>query len=80
MTTSSVTTKGQVTIPKKIRDQLHLKSGDKVDFILEKDGSARMLPVSQSIDSIVGIVKADRKLSAEEMNAAISKRANKGRT
>ena len=77
MTTSNITTKGQVTIPKKIRDQLHLKTGDKIDFILEKDGSARILPVSSSIDSIIGIIKSRKKLSAEQMNSVISKRTKK---
>lgn len=34
---ATVTTKGQVTIPKEIRDLLHIRSNDKVDFIVEGD-------------------------------------------
>jgi AbrB family looped-hinge helix DNA binding protein len=75
MTTSNVTTKGQVTIPKKIRDKMHLKTGDKIDFVLEKDGTARILPVSSPIDSIIGIIKTRKKLTAAQMNYVISKRS-----
>ncbi len=35
MTTAKVTSKGQITIPKPVRDRLGLRSGDKVDFIEE---------------------------------------------
>jgi AbrB family looped-hinge helix DNA binding protein len=80
MTTSNITTKGQVTIPKKIREQMNLKKGDKIDFILEKDGSARILPVSSSIDSIIGIIKTGKKLSVEKMNTVISKRNKNDRS
>ena len=35
MTTAKVTSKGQITIPKQVRDRLGLRSGDRVDFIEE---------------------------------------------
>ncbi|MEM4391508.1 MAG: AbrB/MazE/SpoVT family DNA-binding domain-containing protein [Candidatus Nitrosotenuis sp.] len=37
MRTSSITTKGQITIPKEIRDRLNLKEGDKVIFLVEAE-------------------------------------------
>ncbi|MDA4123544.1 MAG: AbrB/MazE/SpoVT family DNA-binding domain-containing protein [Thaumarchaeota archaeon] len=40
----SVTSKGQITIPKEVRDKLHLKSGDKVLFSIE-DGEAKIRKV-----------------------------------
>ena len=72
MTIATISTKGKVTIPKKIRDKLHLQTGDKIDIILEEDGSARILPLSNSIDSIIGIVKTNKKLSPSQMNKAIA--------
>jgi len=33
-----LTTKGQVTIPKQVRDALHLMPGDRVDFHVNGDG------------------------------------------
>ena len=41
---TTVTAKGQVTIPKDVRDALNIKSSDKVDFIIE-DGRAILVPV-----------------------------------
>lgn len=37
MPTSTLTSRGQTTIPKSIRDALHLQPGDRVEFILEED-------------------------------------------
>ena len=33
---ATITSKGQVTIPKRVRDQLGLKAGSKVEFVLVK--------------------------------------------
>ena len=41
---SIVTTKGQVTIPKKIRDALQIKPNDRVDF-LQKGGIITIVPI-----------------------------------
>jgi AbrB family looped-hinge helix DNA binding protein len=41
---STVTIKGQVTIPKEVRDLLHIHPNDKVDFIIE-GGRAIIVPV-----------------------------------
>jgi antitoxin PrlF len=41
---AAVTTKGQITIPKPIRDHLGLRAGDRVRFFLHPDGSVVMLP------------------------------------
>lgn len=38
MKTSTMTVKGQVTVPKEYRDALGLKPGDEVGFVREKDG------------------------------------------
>ncbi len=35
MATTKITDKGRVTIPKEIRDEFHLRSGDKVEFAVE---------------------------------------------
>ena len=65
--TSKVGPKGQVVIPKAMRDELHMSPGDEVDFVLE-DGAVRVEPVSA--DSLagrfagldlVGILEADRR-------------------
>jgi AbrB family looped-hinge helix DNA binding protein len=35
---TTITVKGQVTIPKRVRDSLGLKPGDRVDFVLDERG------------------------------------------
>ncbi|WP_196259359.1 AbrB/MazE/SpoVT family DNA-binding domain-containing protein [Pelagibacterium limicola] len=42
--TTTVTSKGQVTIPKSVRDLLGIKPGSKVDFLRAKDGSIVLVP------------------------------------
>ena len=41
---ATVTSKGQVTIPKRIRDELGLSAGTAVEFVLEEDGTIRVRP------------------------------------
>lgn len=46
---SSLTSKGQVTIPKAIRDALGLSAGDLVAFSLDEDGNARIEPADNAL-------------------------------
>ena len=73
---ATLTSKGQVTIPKAVRDALHLRSGDRLDFILEADGTMRVLPITGSVKRLKGILpKPPRSLTAEDMDDAIAKGA-----
>ena len=73
-----ITSKGQVTIPKSVRDKLKLHSGDRLDFIVESDGTVRLVPVTASIKELKGLApKPKRKLSLEDMDNAIARGASK---
>ncbi len=73
---ATLTSKGQVTIPKAVRDALHLRTGDRLDFILEADGTVRVLPITGSVRRLKGILsKPSRALTLEEMDDAIAKGA-----
>lgn len=76
MVLATITTKGQVTIPKTVRDSLQLHSGDKIEIILTKDREAVIRPVSKKVDDIFGkLHKPGRKtISLEEMDRAIQNR------
>jgi len=75
---SAITVKGQATIPKAIRDHLHLKPGDKVRFFIHPDGSVVLLP-RLPVTALRGMLKARRRaVSVEEMNAGIAKGATSG--
>jgi AbrB family looped-hinge helix DNA binding protein len=70
---SAITSKGQATIPKPIRDHLGLKPGDRVKFFIHPDGSVVILPKIPA-SALRGIVpkRKGRPVSLDEMDAAIA--------
>lgn len=52
MVLATLTTKGQVTIPKAIRDSLKLNKGDKIEIIVTDEREAVIRPVSKKVDDI----------------------------
>jgi len=54
MAIATMTSKGQVTIPRQIRDELHLRTGDRLDFRIEENGTLRLLPVSKKVSEVFG--------------------------
>jgi antitoxin PrlF len=56
---SALTVKGQATIPKAIREHLHLKPGDRVKFFVHPDGSVVLLPKLPAA-ALRGIIKSRR--------------------
>ena len=73
---SAITVKGQATIPKAIREHLHLKPGDRVKFFLHPDGSVVLLP-KLSASALRGIVKSRRRrpVTINEMTETAAERA-----
>ncbi len=76
MDTSTVTRKGQVTIPVRIRERLVLKEGDKVAFV-EEDDKIVLRPVLRDIGMAFGLVKARKTVSLDDMDRAIRTRAGR---
>ena len=77
---ATMTSKGQVTFPKPIRDKLRLRPGDKVDFVLEEDGSLRVTPVTASVTQLKGMApKPESPVSLEAMDEAIARAVTRGR-
>jgi len=70
---STITSKGQATIPKAIRGHLHLKPGDRVKFFIHPNGSVVILP-RIPVSQLRGIVKSrrSRPVTLEEMDQAIA--------
>ncbi len=69
---SALTSKGQITIPKAVRDHLHLKGGDKVRFFYHPDGHVAILP-EVPISALKGMLvpKSGIHVSVEDMNETI---------
>ncbi|VWC86934.1 AbrB family transcriptional regulator [Burkholderia lata] len=81
MTTATITSKGQVTIPVDVRNQLGLRSGDRIEFSYnETTGRYEVYPVTRSLASLKGIVrKPSKPVSLEEMNRAIAEQGASAR-
>jgi len=72
---ATLTTKGQVTIPKAVRNRLHLRAGDKVEFVFYEN-SVEMIPVNGSVRDLKGMVARPKKpISLDEMDQAIRESA-----
>jgi AbrB family looped-hinge helix DNA binding protein len=69
MSEAKMTSKGQITLPKAIRERLGLKKGDRVRFIVDDDGKVRLLPAKRDVSELMGILpKPKRRLSIEELD------------
>jgi AbrB family looped-hinge helix DNA binding protein len=73
MANATVTTKGQVTIPKEIRDYLNLDTGSKVDFIVDENGTVKLIPLNIPVQNLSGILhrKGMIPVTLAEMEEAI---------
>jgi antitoxin PrlF len=73
--TATLTSKGQVTIPVKVRTALGLDSGDRIEFVELEKGQFAIIPATRSLQELNGLFKAKRKTAAtiEEMDEAIAK-------
>jgi antitoxin PrlF len=76
MVTATLTTKGQITIPKSVRDSLHLHSGDKIAFVLHGDSEAVLKPITKSVDDVFGKLHdpSQPRHTVAEMNEAVANR------
>ena len=72
MPTATMTSKGQITIPIKVRKALGLKPGVRIDFYEVEDGEYAFRPKTGSIMEMRGCLpKPDHPMSIEEMHQAI---------
>lgn len=72
---SALTSKGQATIPKSIREHLHLSPGDRLKFFIHPDGTVVILPKIRT-SSLKGMLSSPRRsASLRDMEAAIEQGA-----
>ncbi len=75
---STLSSKGQITLPKRIRERLHLQTGDRVEFIVADDGRVELVPVTSPVTRLKGMLPApDVPVTLEEMDAAIRDRVGR---
>lgn len=73
MTTATMTSKGQVTIPAVVRAVLGVDAGDRVEFIQVAPGRFELMAATQSVTALKGLVrKPPEPVTVDAMNAAIA--------
>ena len=75
MTTATLTSKGQVTIPLEVRQRLGLDTGDRIEFVLLAGGEYEIKPAIDDVRSLKGLLRKPAKsVSVKDMNTAIRTR------
>ena len=76
MSTSTVTSKGQITLPRNVRQALGLGVGDKVDFV-EVEGGFKIVPLRKDVRGLRGKFagRVKRPVTVQEMDDAIAQSA-----
>jgi AbrB family looped-hinge helix DNA binding protein len=77
---ATITSKGQVTIPKDIRELLKISPGDQIDFIADDSGAVFISPRTTHIHTLKGFFykKGRKPASLKDMEKAIERGASKG--
>jgi AbrB family looped-hinge helix DNA binding protein len=80
MSTATLTSKGQITIPVEVRNHLKVDAGDRVEFVLIAPGRYEFMAANSEVSALKGMFgPAKQAVSIESMNAAIAERASAAR-
>jgi len=76
MPTATMTTKGQVTIPKEVREHLGVETGDRLSFVVQEDGTVIVKPITRHVRELGGLLQrpGKRPVSVNEMDESIARR------
>ena len=76
MATATLTSKGQLTLPKSVRERMGLDSGDRVEFVEVTDGVFNIVAATRDVRELRGMIsKPKDAISLDDMNRAIARRA-----
>ncbi len=80
MPSSRITSKGQLTLPREIRDKLRVGPGDRVSFVERPDGSIAVEPETVDLFTLRGLFKPKvRGVTLADMDRAVRRGAARGR-
>lgn len=68
MAIATVTSKGQTTIPKSVRDAVGLQAGDRIHFTVLPDGTIIVRAKTRSVRDVARKAAARRRVTVSEMN------------
>jgi AbrB family looped-hinge helix DNA binding protein len=76
MTTATLTSKGQITIPASVRERLGIEAGDRIEFVEVADGEFLLKPSSSDVRALKGLLRRPKaRVSVEAMRQAVRRRA-----
>lgn len=76
MSTATLTSKGQLTLPKEVRTALGVGPGDRVDFVRMEDGNYAVMAATHSVKTLKGLIpKPKRPVTLDDMDKAIARGA-----
>lgn len=75
MPSAKLTSKGQITLPKAVREHLRVSKGGRVDFRIDAEGHVELVRAGVSVAALRGLLKRGRRapVSVEAMDAAIAR-------
>jgi antitoxin PrlF len=80
MSTATISSKGQITVPSAVRQALQVAAGDRVEFVEVEAGRFEFFAATRSIKELKGMFgKPKGKVSVAQMNAAIAARGAKAK-
>lgn len=78
MPLAKISSKGQITLPKEVRDGLEVGAGDRVEFVKLSNNRFEVIAVTRDVTSLKGLFGQPNKVvTIEEMNEAISQMGSK---
>ena len=74
MSSAVLTSKGQITIPKAVREGLGVDTGDRVEFVEVEKGVYTVVAATRDVRELKGVVpKPAKPVSVEEMKRAVAR-------
>ena len=74
MATATLTSKGQITLPKAVRERLGVEAGDKVEFVETEPGVFRLIAATRDVRDLKGVIpKPAKPVSVEDMGRVIAR-------
>ena len=78
MPVATLTSKGQITIPKEIRAQLQVQTGDRIEFLVGGNGQITICPATSDVTTLKGLIPQPRRpVTLAAMKAAIRQRGGR---
>ncbi len=78
MPVATLTSKGQITIPKEIREQLQVQTGDRIEFLVGDNGQITIYPATSDVTTLKGLIpKPQNPVTLAGMKDVIRKRSRR---